>query len=1015
MKPLRLSIDGLSCYQQKQEIDFSELDLFAITGPTGAGKSTILDAIVFGLYGQIPRMGKQGLKEMVNLNRDRATVAFDFVITGQLYRITRQIRRKGNPDVRFEQHDGSDFNRTLADSTTAANAEVEHVVGMDAETFQRAVVLPQGQFAKFLSDQPRDRRTTLKKLLRLEILDAMQQKASRTASDAKNDTKNLEQRLTDDFADVDPDKAKALEDELETAQTESEAKSKRLDELKNSHDQLKRLHATTGKLLKAENEQKNLQERQPQHDATVAELVRANAAKQLKPLIDELNKAIEKRAKDKETFDAVDEQFGLADAAFKKAEAALGAAKDKHSRVSQLRVTSDGLTELIHKAQRAAILEKACTDTEEKAKKVQKELNEKTDERDRKQDELTEVNATQERATQERDNCGFDEQIHEQLNRVLETAIQLSTQRENLRKHNREESTAGEVLDKSEVTLKTATKTRKVAEAARADAQREFDDAKAGFKHAQTHDMALTISSKLQTGDPCPVCSGTFTRGPESDGTLLQAKEAFEKAEAKLEERRKAEGEASNAEVAAQSARNAAESTWKGKQKQLAKTKEDVDELTKRIRTALPVPELSQAKHIEEWVRSNWESSKNKEVAFRKAERQFEKTDGERKKLEAEIRGLSGMIEQLNGQVGGLEKEHKSIIGELAPLRELLGDRDPAKEKEKVQEEIASLEGNLKEAQGDREDANNKLQTLKTQREGAKQTFKASEESVVNCESKLTEALAVTDFADIDAAQAALRDDATVERMKCETGNYIEERDRVDLQIELYLEELKDRRVNDKELKLSQSDVDECETEKSDLDKKIYGLTEELKQLRERLEKGKELRGQLRNAKSRYHVYQTLESDLRSDRLQAYMLDETFHELISGGSERLMELSSSRYAMAYRDEKILVLDQDHAGEARLSSTLSGGETFLASLALALELSSQVQRAAGAIQLDSLFIDEGFGTLDPETLSTVSDAIQRLRETGRMVGIISHVDTLKNEFENQIVVSKTSRGSEISRS
>ena len=93
-------------------------------------------------------------------------------------------------------------------------------------------------------------------------------------------------------------------------------------------------------------------------------------------------------------------------------------------------------------------------------------------------------------------------------------------------------------------------------------------------------------------------------------------------------------------------------------------------------------------------------------------------------------------------------------------------------------------------------------------------------------------------------------------------------------------------------------------------------------------------------------------------------------------------------------------------------TLSGGETFLASLALALALSEQVQRIAGAVHLDCLFIDEGFGTLDPETLRTVSDTIRGLQVGGRMVGIVTHVPELREEFEQQILVTKAAGVSQV---
>lgn len=158
-------------------------------------------------------------------------------------------------------------------------------------------------------------------------------------------------------------------------------------------------------------------------------------------------------------------------------------------------------------------------------------------------------------------------------------------------------------------------------------------------------------------------------------------------------------------------------------------------------------------------------------------------------------------------------------------------------------------------------------------------------------------------------------------------------------------------------------------------------------------------------------TYKQLADDLKRDAFQAYLLEDTFAELVKGASVRLKGLSE-RYTFDYSNKSFFVLDHDNAGARRSADTLSGGETFLASLALALELSEQVQRAAGAVNLDSLFIDEGFGSLDAETLNTVAEAIESLHVGGRMIGIISHIDELTERLPARIDVKKGAEGSRL---
>src|SRR5262249_39777468 len=159
--------------------------------------------------------------------------------------------------------------------------------------------------------------------------------------------------------------------------------------------------------------------------------------------------------------------------------------------------------------------------------------------------------------------------------------------------------------------------------------------------------------------------------------------------------------------------------------------------------------------------------------------------------------------------------------------------------------------------------------------------------------------------------------------------------------------------------------------------------------LERRAARARELSEALQRERGRQAVFQQLTTDLRSENFRAFVLEEVFHELVAGASERLLTLSG-RYSLAFQDDAFQVLDHDNAGERRSAETLSGGETFLASLALALELSQQVQRAAGAVHLESLFIDEGFGTLDPEALDTIAGALEDLPVGGRMVGVITHL-------------------------
>lgn len=152
-----------------------------------------------------------------------------------------------------------------------------------------------------------------------------------------------------------------------------------------------------------------------------------------------------------------------------------------------------------------------------------------------------------------------------------------------------------------------------------------------------------------------------------------------------------------------------------------------------------------------------------------------------------------------------------------------------------------------------------------------------------------------------------------------------------------------------------------------------------------------------------------LSKELKSDRFQAYILQNFEQELVEQATVFLRELTEQRYALKYDDKEYYVEDNWSGGETRRVQTLSGGETFATSLSLALALSEKLSRGA---KLGSLFIDEGFGTLDAETLQSVSSILQSLGQQDKLVGVITHVPALGEELGTQIKVEKFPEGSRI---
>jgi exonuclease SbcC len=225
------------------------------------------------------------------------------------------------------------------------------------------------------------------------------------------------------------------------------------------------------------------------------------------------------------------------------------------------------------------------------------------------------------------------------------------------------------------------------------------------------------------------------------------------------------------------------------------------------------------------------------------------------------------------------------------------------------------------------------------------------------------------------------------------------------------IHELQGKQVAQETLDAAENAAKELHDRLSNARTSLARLDVEIRNIADAIERARALRQELEGQRAEHLIYDGLARDLRTNFFQAFLLEETFRELVAGASTRLWDLTK-RYRFDWQNDEFLIVDYDNARQVRSADTLSGGETFLASLALALQLSEQVQSAAGATMLDSLFIDEGFGTLDSEALDAATSAIESLPVGGRIVGIITHIGELSARLPARVRVVKTPDGSRL---
>lgn len=234
MRPERLELSGFASFREHTEVDFREADLFVLTGPTGAGKSSIIDAMVFALYGSVPRYAHKSLvAPAITQGRNEARARLDFLVGEERYTAVRVARRTGAANAQVAEARLQQGERVLASGGPEVTREVERLLGLTVEHFQRCVVLPQGAFARFLHDSGAERGELLVKLLDLGIYDRMRQAATQRQGAAKARAEECDARLANELKDATPEalaRAQARQAEVEALRDAIEAELPRLAE-----------------------------------------------------------------------------------------------------------------------------------------------------------------------------------------------------------------------------------------------------------------------------------------------------------------------------------------------------------------------------------------------------------------------------------------------------------------------------------------------------------------------------------------------------------------------------------------------------------------------------------------------------------------------------------------------------------------------------------------------------------------------------------------------------------------
>ncbi|MEU9218596.1 SMC family ATPase [Streptomyces sp. NPDC048376] len=990
MRLHRLDITAFGPFGASQSVDFDDLSaagLFLLHGPTGAGKTSVLDAVCYALYGSVPG-ARQGGGQGMTLRSDHAAVGtrtevrLELTVAERRLEITRQppwerpkLRGKGTTvdkaQTWLREYDAATRAwKDLSRSHQEIGEEVTQLLGMSREQFCQVVLLPQGDFARFLRADAEARGKLLGRLFDTrrfaEVEKRLAERRRTTEAQVREgdatllaDAHRMQQAAGDamELPELSPGEPGLAEAVLAAAAVARGTARELLTIADCRLAAAESAQAAAGHHLTDTRELDRLQRRFAEARERAARLAeRADAHRAAQERMERARKA-EAVAPALELRDAADEEHRRAGDA------------EAHARALLPRALADaGATGLAAAARRAAEELGGL----ESARRAERRLAELVDERagldrqERADDEVRQESETW-LADWESTRTGLQGRV-DAAQEAATRAEQLAVQRDPARRRLEAARQRDRLTDDTEEARRHALASAEDAVEARA----HWLD----LKEQRLHGIAAELAAHLTDGTPCAVCGATEHPAPARKSAGHVDRDAEERALAAYQaaDERRARAERHLGAVREALAAATAEA-GDAPTARLAEEAEELEASYARARAAASGLHPAQ----EELRRAEGEREQRvaaqQEAAVRSASRVAgrERLEREQAALEEELRRARGSAESVSARAAQLERR-AALLTRAA---------DTARVAEDTAQRLKDADARLADA------AFRAGFDTPTDAAAALLDDTAHRELQRRLDAWQSEDLAVRAvLAEADTTDAARRppaDLAAAEQAAADAGRYL------------------------REASSARDAAARCCAELDRLSAHATASVRLLAPLREE---------HTRVARLASLAAGTSADNERRMRLESYVLAARLEQVAAAATARLLRMSSGRYTLVHSDDRtgrgrsglgLHVVDA-WTGRERDTATLSGGETFFASLALALGLADVVTDEAGGVRLDTLFIDEGFGSLDDQTLDEVLDVLDALRERDRSVGIVSHVADLRRRIHAQLEVVKGRSGS-----
>jgi DNA repair protein SbcC/Rad50 len=1099
VKPISLTIAGLHSFREKQTIDFQSLcegGVFGIFGPTGSGKSTILDAITLALFGSVERAPNH-TQGIMNHAENELFVSFTFELENasctKRYTVERSFKR--GDEWRLKSGicrliEVGTETVVLADKLTEVNKAVEQLLGLTMKDFTRAVVLPQGKFAEFLSLKGAERRQMLQRLFHLEPYgDKLNKKLKEKLTAISNELNEVIAEKTG-LGDASKEALERAKQELGTLQELLRKRKAELHDMEIAIERTKQLWAWQREKEELEAELARLASEESHIRLLENKKERAEQAERMWPYLEQYEEArrfvINAEEKQKELQQKLIQAKELYEDAMHRyerirqekatSEPHLLAKKEQLTQAKQLAAQIHALeTELNEIMKQIHLLEederKKLVEWQEAAKLYERGLEKQQMLKAELQKYIASIEQKEvvERAYDEKQQIeritDALQDIQQRLAQKQKAQQQANRERE---KRRQRAETAKERLhllfQKIEKVYHSVCERQWQLEKLLYRCEQQLEQEREKAEQAKTAEMAAILARQLRQGEPCPVCGScehpnpyVYEHNDDSKGKIAILEQQVKQGQAYMQMLHTLKAQL---EQLAQFIGN----DWTFQRFDVSKLKveEDIDiavevkalqqdclQLKEAVQQALQKwrdAESSQQaieqelrlleKDVQE-LQTEWKYRFNEynqlEASWREKYTDFsfdtiEALRNQMRKHEEIVRQLQKRIddsipfletklnekERLAQQQRELETEKVRLVSLWKAKKQLADDyKRQLMEKagtEQIEDQLLQVEKQLLCLKKEEEEtyqrwlqAQKQYQALETEAKAIQQSLEEGKERYEEAKSRWLNELKKTTFADENEVQEAKAAEELRFEWEQQIKHYWQKVQHAQHRLQQLTEAIGGEMIDQQQWEQLQTVYEQIKQQVDDAMQQVGAAQNKVEELTEKHKRFTELEKKQQELATLMDRYKHLQSILKGNSFVEFMAEEQLIQVTRMASERLSSLTRQRYSLEVDSQGgFLIRDDANGGVKRPVTTLSGGETFLTSLSLALALSAQIQ-LRGEYPLQFFFLDEGFGTLDAELLDTVISALEKLHSQRLSVGVISHVQEIRSRLPKRLIV------------